>query len=49
MTEYVANVIAENIYLQCDSEGIEHVLLKEIINHRKDDMVYLIDDGWVQI
>jgi len=36
------------MYSQCDSEGIEHVLLKEIVNHRKDDTAYSIDDGWVQ-
>jgi hypothetical protein len=45
--EYVANVIAENMYSQCDSEGMEHLLLKEIVNHRKDDTAYSIDDGWV--
>ena len=33
---YFANVIAENIYSQLDTEGQERVVLSEIVDHRKD-------------
>ena len=48
MAEYAANVIAENMYSQCDSEGQEYLLLREIVDHRKDAMAYTLDQGWVQ-
>ena len=35
MAEYSANVIAENMWAQCDSQGNQHLLLKEIIDHRR--------------
>ena len=34
--EYTANVIAENMYAQCDSEGNQYLLLKGISDHKKD-------------
>ncbi len=46
--EYVANVIAENIYSQVDEEGNQFVMLKEIIDHRKDHTAVAIDDKWIQ-
>ena len=33
--EYTANVIAENLFSQVDSEGQQFMLLKEIIDHKK--------------
>jgi hypothetical protein len=36
VAEYSANVIAENMYTQCDTEGNQHLLLDEIINWQKD-------------
>jgi hypothetical protein len=33
-TELTANMIAESLYLQCDPNGNQYVLLKEIVNHR---------------
>ena len=33
---YNANVIAENIFAQCDDEGRMHAVLQEITDHRKD-------------
>ena len=35
--EYYANVIAENLFSQVDSEGHQYVLLKEITDHRSDE------------
>jgi hypothetical protein len=34
--EYTANVIAENLYDQCDIEGIQFNLMEGIIEHRTD-------------
>jgi hypothetical protein len=35
--EYSANVIAENIYTQCNTEGNQYLLLDEIIDWQKDE------------
>ena len=42
---YHANTIAENLWSQCDSEGQEFMLYKEIIDHRKDDKAISTNDG----
>jgi hypothetical protein len=34
--EYTANVIAENMYAQCDSEGRQYSLMEGIIDHKTD-------------
>jgi hypothetical protein len=34
--EFAANVIAEGIYSQCDAEGRQFMLLKDILGHKKD-------------
>ena len=44
---YTANVIAENVVSQVDNEGHEYLLLKEIIDHRKDNTAVQKDDGFV--
>jgi hypothetical protein len=36
-TELAANVIAENMFTQCDSEGNQYLLLAGIVDHRKDN------------
>ncbi len=33
-TELTANMIAESLYLQCDPDGKQYVLLEEIVDHR---------------
>ena len=43
---YAANVIAENMFSQVDEHGNEFLLLKEIVDHRKDNSAVSIDDGW---
>jgi hypothetical protein len=45
-TEYSANVIAENIYSQCDSEGRQFQLFTEISDHKKDASAISKDDGF---
>ena len=36
-TKYSANIIAENMYAQCDTEGNQYLLLKEIVDWKKDN------------
>ena len=43
-----ANTIAENLYSQVDSEGRNYYLLREIVDHRKDNTAVSKDDGWIQ-
>jgi hypothetical protein len=43
---YTANIIAENLYSQCDSDGHAFLVLKEIIDHTKDNSAIPISDGF---
>jgi hypothetical protein len=43
---YNANVIAENIYSQCDDAGHRHAVLQEIIDHKKDKTAVDITNGY---
>ena len=45
--QYAANIIAENVYSQVDSNGHHTLLLKEITDHRKSAMSVPIDDKFV--
>ena len=42
---YAANIIAENMFVQVDDEGIEHLLMKEIVDHKKDHTAIPISEG----
>ncbi|KAI2489216.1 Reverse transcriptase (RNA-dependent DNA polymerase) [Fragilaria crotonensis] len=44
---YFANVIAENMFSQIDSEGNQYQLLKEIIDHKSDGSAVALADGYV--
>jgi hypothetical protein len=44
---YTANIIAENLYSQCDSEGRSFLVLKEIVDHAKDNSAIPISDGFM--
>ena len=44
---YAANVIAENLFSQVDSEGRQYLYLKEIVDHRKDDTAISKDQGFI--
>jgi hypothetical protein len=37
VAEYSVNVIAENMYTQCDTEGNQYLLLDEIVDWQKDE------------
>jgi hypothetical protein len=43
---YTANVIAENLYSQCDSEGRQFLVFDEIIDHAKDNTAVPTADGY---
>jgi hypothetical protein len=49
VAEYAANVIAENMYSQCDSEGNQFLLMKAIVDHRKDGHALEKADMWIQV
>ena len=46
VAEYTANIIAENVYAQIDSEGRQQVLMKEISDFRKDGTAIAREDGF---
>ena len=35
--DYAANVIAENLFSQCDEEGNQYMILKDIADHKSDE------------
>ena len=46
--EYTTNMIAENIYAMVDQEGQEHMLMQEIVDHRKSDQALEQKDMYVK-
>jgi hypothetical protein len=46
--EFTANVIAECIYSQVDREGRQYLMMREIIDHRKDGNAVLVADMWIE-
>ena len=49
VTEYAANVIAENMWAQCDLEGRQHLLLDSIVDHRTDGTAVKFADRFVTV
>ena len=45
--QYAANIIADNIYSQVDSNSLHTLLIKDITDHRKSEMAVPIDDKFV--
>ena len=43
-----ANTIAENLFSQIDSEGRQYYLLREIVDHRKDDTALSEEQSWIK-
>ena len=43
---YSANIMAENIHSQCDSEGNQYLVLKEIIDHKSNESALRVSDGF---
>jgi hypothetical protein len=46
--EYTANVIAENMYAQCDIEGRQYNLMEGIIDHKTDGHAIEPDDMYIK-
>ena len=44
---YTANMIADNIYAQCDDEGNMYTMMDEILDHRKNGHAIEIENGWI--
>ena len=44
MAEYSANVIAENMWAQCDLEGNQHLLMDSIVGYRMNAQAVSITD-----
>jgi hypothetical protein len=44
--EYTANIIAENLFSQVDSEGKQYMILGEIWDHKDDGRAILQSDGF---
>ena len=42
---YFANTIAENLYTQCDTEGREFNVVREILDHKRDGRALSVQDG----
>ena len=47
--EYAANVIAENMYAQCDPAGNQYMLLRAIIDHQRDETAVTHENQWVTV
>ena len=43
---FTANIIAENLYSQVNSEGNSYSILEEIIDHKSDGTAVSKDDGY---
>ncbi|KAI2500399.1 Reverse transcriptase (RNA-dependent DNA polymerase) [Fragilaria crotonensis] len=48
LAEVSANVIAQNMYAMCDTEGNQYLLLSGIIDHRKDESAVDRADAYIQ-
>ena len=44
--EYSANVIAENMYAQCDIDGHQHIILDAIVDYKKDANAIAMTDRY---
>jgi hypothetical protein len=46
--EYTANMIAENMYAQCDIEGRQYNLMEGILYHKKDGRAIEPSDMYIK-
>jgi hypothetical protein len=47
--EYTANVIAENMYAQCDEEGNQFIMLQDIVGHNTDGHAVERADMYIKV
>ncbi len=43
----MANIITENLLSQVDAEGPHHLVMAEIVDHRKKSQALTKDDMWI--
>ena len=48
IAEYSANVIAQNMYAMCDTEGNQYLLLPGIVDHRKEETTLNHEDMYIK-
>ena len=46
---YAANTIAEHLFSQVDDQGLQYLIIDEIIDHKKDGSAVAADDGFVLV
>ena len=44
--EYTTNIIVENLFSQCDTEGNQFFFLKDIVDHHSNRKAVCIEDGY---
>jgi hypothetical protein len=49
MEEYTANIIAENIYAEVDSDGNQFLIMDEITGHQKDETALTSEEQRIQV
>ena len=49
VSEFTANVIAENMFLQCDDAGNQYRLMSRIVDHKSNDKAVSKSDQYVVI
>lgn len=42
-----ANIIAANLFFQLDADGNAHILMKDIVDHRRDESTIAKEDGFI--
>jgi len=47
--EYTVNVIAQNMYAQCDKDGNQNILLKSITDHKTDGHAVEKADAYITV
>jgi hypothetical protein len=47
--EYTANIIAENMLSMCDTEGNQFIIMRHIIDHKKEKSAVAKDDSYIWI
>jgi hypothetical protein len=47
--EYMANVIAKNMYAQCDKEGNQFLMLQDIVGHKTDGHAVERDGMYIKV
>ena len=49
VAEYAANVIAENMFAQCDLDGRQHLLMDAIVDHKTDGHAVAMADKYITV